>query len=123
MTKVDSFHSEFEPGLNLLGLLPGVMAVSSPRIECLRAIAARIVELESTEGFDTNTSPEFAALSDEIGATAEAVWATEPQGLPTSSSVLLLRTNSWPTASASAANTFSAISARKTRWTVERSAT
>ena len=28
------------------------MAVSSPRIERLRAIAARIVELESTEGFE-----------------------------------------------------------------------
>ena len=68
------------PSLNGLGLLSDAASVSSPRIERLRAIAACIVVLESTEGFDTHSSPEFAALGEEIGTIAEAVWATEPSG-------------------------------------------
>jgi hypothetical protein len=63
----------------LLGL-SDVAAVSSPRTERLRAIAARIVELEKIPGFDTHNSPEFLALENEVEVIAEEVWASPVRG-------------------------------------------
>ena len=80
MSEVDSLHSRPEPGLNRLGLLAGASAASSPRIERLRAIAARIVELERTPGFDTGTSSEFLALNAEIDSIAEEIWSSPVRG-------------------------------------------